>query len=113
MQFRDFIDSIRKEDFEKVPFGKVLDGSNSTYEIRPTVAMGMSGEPYVTYGIFSVDTGVMETESRQYPAAREWVEGLTALLKGQPMPNTQFVQRAIDDEEEDEEDGRQEELPLH
>lgn len=105
----EWVDQIICDDIEEVEFGKVLDGSNSHYEIRPTFAFGMSGKPYVTYGIFNAETGVMETETRQYPAAKEWVIALTAVLKGE-RPDTSMVVPMSDEDEE--EDG-QPELPLH
>lgn len=101
-------DNVIASDMDSVEFGKVLDGSNSTYEIRPTCAFGMSGKPYVTYGIFNVATGVMETETRQHPAAKEWVTALTAMSKGEPVATT-LVRPIEDDDEED----VQSELPLH
>ena len=110
-KFMEMVDDVALEAFGEVKFGLILDGSNSLYEIRPTIAFGMSGKPYTTYGIFNVATGVMETESRQLPAAKEWVQALSAMLKGQPMPQLNSVHPMSD--EDDEEEGEQQELPLH
>ena len=106
---KEWVDQIVCDDLEEVEFGKVLDGSNSFYEIRPTFAFGMSGKPYSTYGIFNAETGVMETETRQYPAAKEWVVALTAITKGEEV-NSALIHRMSDDEDEEE---VQPELPLH
>lgn len=112
-QFEERVAQVRDDDFANVAFNQILQGSNSYYEIRPTLAIGVSGQPYSTYGIFNVQTGVMETESRQLPAAKEWVQALTAMVKGEPLPQLNAVHPMSEDYEDDEEEGEQQELPLH
>lgn len=93
-------EEIFEEQIKGVEFGKVLTGSNSYYELRPSLAFGVSGMPYTTYGIYNVETGVMETESRQLGAAKEYVSALTSILKGEPVMTSMV--RPMSDEEEEE-----------
>lgn len=78
-------------EFNKLALGEDLAGSNSEFAIRPTFAVNENQEPISVYGIFNRTTGVRETETRQYSAAKEWVQALTAVAKGEPLPGLSRV----------------------
>jgi hypothetical protein len=80
-------DEVTDRDIEDIDFcGDPLEGSTEEFVIIPTI-LQESGETYLAvYGIYNVRTGMRETETRQYNAAKEWAKALTKTAKGGALP---------------------------
>jgi len=80
--------SVLERESSEVDFDVAIkDGSNEHFYIKPTYADQYGGLPMVVYGIFNRHTGVMEADTRQLTAAKEWVNALTRITReGPPVP---------------------------
>jgi hypothetical protein len=76
------------DDAEAVDFKSILeDQSNDQFYVKPTFVDQYGGIPSVVYGIYNRKTGVMEADTRQLSAAKEWVDALTRIAnEGPPIP---------------------------
>jgi len=79
-----YTEDLRMTELEQINFDDVI-FSNEHYEVRPTIMVTGSGEPFSAYGVFNKNTGVMEADSRQYPAAVQWAKALEKLTNRLPQ----------------------------
>jgi hypothetical protein len=75
----EYYQDVKNAELEEVEWSIVWETNN--YYVKPTMAIHLHGEPYVTYGVFSKHTGVMEADSRQFPAAKGWSMALDRLVE--------------------------------
>lgn len=77
---------ISAVDFDAPP----LKGSTELFEIRPTLVQEGPKQYLPVYGIYNIETGIRESEIRQYVAAKDWCKTLTAIAKGGEMPGLEI-----------------------
>ena len=94
----EFVNERIASELWDVRFGDELEGGNELFSIRPALVVERSGQPIAVYGVYNRETGVRETETRQYHAAKEWVKALKMAANGEIMPGL-----ALEEDEEDEE----------
>lgn len=71
-------EEVKSTEFMSVDFDTIL-YKGEKYYIKPTICFTVIGEPYPCYGIFNKTTHIMESDTRQYPAALQWVRALDDL----------------------------------
>lgn len=81
-QMQDMFDLVAQDEWERIDVVTHLPGSNSSFYIKPTPIVGMSGFPVIRYGVFNADTNIMEADTNQYEAAKQWVDELTRIQQG-------------------------------
>ncbi len=81
----EWISGVKLAELKRVDFSAIVHTEDG-YEVRPTIALSLSGEPMTKYGVFNTLTGVMEGESCQFVTAREWAKALSNALN-QPSPD--------------------------
>lgn len=74
------IDEVKKAELDAVDYDAIV-YENALYQVVPTIAITLAGEPIVKYGVFNKETGVMEADAHQIIAARSWCEALAKALK--------------------------------
>lgn len=86
------VEEVKSEEFDAIRFDDVL-YFGEYYYVKPTMSIAMTGEPYPAYGIFNSETGIMEADTRQYPAALQWANALDRLAKeGMPdLPDEEML----------------------
>lgn len=93
------IDNIRQREFFKINFDDVpLRGSTDLYDIRIAILREPAGDFLPVYGIYNKETGLRETETRQFKGAQDWAKSLTAVAKGGQLPGLEFDGKDVHEE---------------
>lgn len=69
------VDEVKAAELEAVDFDSVV-YENAHFEVVPTIALAISGEPVVKYGVFNKETCVMEADAHQLITAKSWCDAL-------------------------------------
>lgn len=73
------VDNVKHAELSSVDYDTPV-YETPTYKVVPTIALTISGEPVVKYGVFSKNTNVMEADAHQFVTARSWCKALTEAL---------------------------------
>lgn len=71
-------EGVKSGELMSIDFDSIL-YKGEKYYVKPTICFTVIGEPYPAYGIFNKTTHIMESDTRQYPAALQWVRALDDL----------------------------------
>lgn len=85
-ELRNEVSAALEDEWHRARINVPIEGGNDSFEIRPCFAFTGAGDPFVAYGVFNKATGIREAETVQYSAAKQWVEALTRIAKGEEMP---------------------------
>jgi len=86
---KDYLDGLNFED--------ELAGGNEDFYIKVIAIVSDGGNMLPMYGVFNRTTGVRESETRQYAAAKTWVDVLSKVARGEDpelsddLPSTEVV----------------------
>lgn len=75
------LNKILIDEIKDLDFNEVLD-ENENFYIQPTIVIERSGQMIAVYGIYNKNTGIRESESRQFGGAQEWMRVLNNSAMG-------------------------------
>jgi hypothetical protein len=82
-EFVQYVEDSLSSQMDDIKFGETIeDISSPFYRVAPVIKV-LDGVPIPVYGVFNRTTNLMEVETRQYQAARDWVSALSDLMAKQ------------------------------
>ena len=85
------IDEVKSAELNNVDYDTPVYETDK-YQVVPTIALSLAGEPMTKYGIFNKETGVLEAEASQLITAKGWATSLTETLED---PNNDGIKRDL------------------